>query len=287
MTNHIHFLPNCDYIYVLNHGRIEKRGTYQEIVDCGYSFENLSDEAEEIDESHVNSLSLDKTSLGPRATSNSSVKSVKVAKDSDNSAILMSIDKSKIILAENDEAKFNAGLKLVEDEQKNSGVVSLDVYIHHFKKMGGWPFYIQFAFFFIITQVALVASDLWIGYWSSNYFSRSHDWYMLIYAGISLLFCILLAGRGLIMAYGSAAASKEHHNTILNSVLHSTSRFFDATPTGRILNRFSLSYYLTYYILLFPIQKPSQIYTKYTTRGSALLYPELVAYSANRSRVEC
>ena len=38
---------------------------------------------------------------------------------------------------------------------------------------------------------------------------------------------------------GAYKAAKVLHNRMLNSVIHSTTRWFDTTPSGRIVNRFS------------------------------------------------
>ena len=39
--------------------------------------------------------------------------------------------------------------------------------------------------------------------------------------------------------YGTISASKKMHNDLLNNVLRSPMSFFDMTPVGRLLNRFS------------------------------------------------
>ncbi|KAJ1932872.1 hypothetical protein EC988_009310, partial [Linderina pennispora] len=59
--------------------------------------------------------------------------------------------------------------------------------------------------------------------------------YVLI--AVSSIFCILL--RSLLQFWGSLKASKELHEDLLHTVLRAPVRFFDVTPVGRLINRFS------------------------------------------------
>lgn len=65
-----------------------------------------------------------------------------------------------------------------------------------------------------------------------------------IYAGLGTAqaFFILLASIALAVA--SILASKKIHNIMLGNILRSPMVFFDTTPLGRILNRFSRDIYM-------------------------------------------
>lgn len=59
---------------------------------------------------------------------------------------------------------------------------------------------------------------------------------------INLSFCPLagaLLVTSLIFAIGCLRAARDLHNKLLNNVLRLPMAFFDTTPLGRILNRFS------------------------------------------------
>lgn len=45
--------------------------------------------------------------------------------------------------------------------------------------------------------------------------------------------------RAFTFAYGGIAAARKLHKSLLNSLLYCSISFFDTTPSGRILNRFS------------------------------------------------
>ena len=87
-----------------------------------------------------------------------------------------------------------------------------------------------------------------------------HSYYLGIYAALGLgqpLFVLL----GLFsIATGSIIGSRVLHNKMLFNVLRSPMSFFDTTPLGRILNRFSKDIYTvdelipistTYFLLIF------------------------------------
>ncbi|NXI95943.1 MRP7 protein, partial [Psophia crepitans] len=69
------------------------------------------------------------------------------------------------------------------------------------------------------------------------------NFYLIVYgsiAGANSLFTIL---RAFLFAYGTTCAATVIHNRLLQRALKATVTFFDTTPTGRILNRFSSDLY--------------------------------------------
>ncbi|NXL40961.1 MRP7 protein, partial [Podilymbus podiceps] len=69
------------------------------------------------------------------------------------------------------------------------------------------------------------------------------NFYLIVYgsiAGANSIFTIL---RAFLFAYGTIRAATVIHNRLLQRVLKATVTFFDTTPTGRILNRFSSDLY--------------------------------------------
>ncbi|NXS38652.1 MRP7 protein, partial [Pomatostomus ruficeps] len=69
------------------------------------------------------------------------------------------------------------------------------------------------------------------------------NFYLIVYgsiAGANSLFTII---RAFLFAYGALRAAAVIHDRLLQRVLKATVTFFDTTPTGRILNRFSSDVY--------------------------------------------
>ncbi|KAH3670504.1 hypothetical protein OGAPHI_001019, partial [Ogataea philodendri] len=63
--------------------------------------------------------------------------------------------------------------------------------------------------------------------------------YIAIYAAIGFLYAGFIVFRLLLCFYGGINVSKKMFGELLNKVLHARLRFFDQTPIGRIMNRFS------------------------------------------------
>ncbi|KAK9474191.1 P-loop containing nucleoside triphosphate hydrolase protein [Dipodascopsis tothii] len=68
---------------------------------------------------------------------------------------------------------------------------------------------------------------------------HSTVYYLLWYAVITLTYTAVIFTRDAVLFWGSIRASTVLFNRLLHKVLRSKLRFFDATPIGRIMNRFS------------------------------------------------
>ncbi|XP_065145853.1 ATP-binding cassette sub-family C member 9 isoform X6 [Paramisgurnus dabryanus] len=97
----------------------------------------------------------------------------------------------------------------------------------------------------------MVAIDYWLADWTSSNFSvngtnntktydgAEHHSYVpvfIILCGSAIVLCLITSLT--VEFLGVAAATKLHHN-LLNKIIHAPIRFFDITPLGQILNRFS------------------------------------------------
>ncbi|KAJ3322266.1 hypothetical protein HDV06_003159, partial [Boothiomyces sp. JEL0866] len=166
------------------------------------------------------------------------------------------------------------GTTLVEDEEKATGAVSWSVYRMYFKATGGIQMFLVFVIAFLFYVSLKVFNDWWLKYWTDSnatapslvsdqyrplspsileYSSiswnvnqvgaiqRSTDsfYFISIYAMIGL-FVVLASDLESIVTYiGAYWASQKLHSQLLNSILGAPMRFFETTPIGRILNRFS------------------------------------------------
>ncbi|KAJ8985379.1 hypothetical protein NQ317_007535 [Molorchus minor] len=67
--------------------------------------------------------------------------------------------------------------------------------------------------------------------------------YLKIYVEFACLNTIFTLFRAFLFAYGGVKAATKFHRLLLKSILKAKTTFFDITPTGRILNRFSSDTY--------------------------------------------
>ena len=83
---------------------------------------------------------------------------------------------------------------------------------------------------------------MWLADWSSNTVNLTNekrDFYIGIYGAIGFsqsIFALLVAYT---LAFGSIHASRNLHKQLLQTILHCPMSFFETTPMGRIVNRFT------------------------------------------------
>lgn len=95
--------------------------------------------------------------------------------------------------------------------------------------------------FIVLAEVASVATGIWLARWSSaNVTSDSErDMYLGVYGGLGVMQALCVLTSSICLALGSKIASRYLHQSILVNVMHSPMSFFETTPLGRIVNRFS------------------------------------------------
>jgi ABC-type multidrug transport system fused ATPase/permease subunit len=64
-------------------------------------------------------------------------------------------------------------------------------------------------------------------------------YYLGIYALLGLVYVLICLSRELILFWGSLHASWKIHESLLNAILRAKFKFFDSTPLGQLMNRFS------------------------------------------------
>ncbi|XP_038066967.1 ATP-binding cassette sub-family C member 8-like [Patiria miniata] len=138
--------------------------------------------------------------------------------------------------------------RLVQDEERVKGSVSWRVYLTYIKAIGivAFTFLLMFAIF---QQALFIGTNYWLSYWSeagrniANKTKEEQDellqYYLNGYAGLSVSSVFAGALTIAIVFTFTLLASRRLHNQMLKTVMHAPMRFFDTTPIGRIMNRFS------------------------------------------------
>lgn len=133
-------------------------------------------------------------------------------------------------------------------EEKNEGDVTTDIYLYYVKA-GGVGLFSLIIFFVLVAQLFVLLASYWLSYWGTVSRRREDDghplssskniYYLNIFAVLSCVTLICYLIRSLILANHRLKSSKGLHEGILTSTLLAPVSFFDVTPIGRILNRFS------------------------------------------------
>ena len=95
--------------------------------------------------------------------------------------------------------------------------------------------------FVLIGEGSAVASGIWLARWSSTSVTsdKERDLFLGVYGGLGLSQAIFVLFASICMAIGSRVASRQLHENMLVNIMHSPMSFFETTPQGRIMNRFS------------------------------------------------
>lgn len=149
-----------------------------------------------------------------------------------------------------DQVKLPEG-KLIKEEEREKGKISKHVYIMYMKACT-YPLSLLVVVFIICTQAMKMGTDFWLSKWSESSvvddellfdINDTEDnqvhYYITIYAIMSITSIVLAFVTNVSAQLTSLKAVKVLHNKVLFNVVQCPLKFFDSTPVGRIINRFS------------------------------------------------
>ncbi|KAF9134969.1 hypothetical protein BGW39_005266 [Mortierella sp. 14UC] len=250
-THQLHILPDVDYVICMKHGRIAEQGTFQDLMAHQGDFFKLMKKygghhhEDEDEEDGSGAQRLRRRVLKRNKSSNGNVVTA-VAESTTTATTTTESDDDLTVLQESDEiVSVGDGESTKEilkgqmtDEERASGAVSKKVYRDYFRLGGDWN-WIFIVFMLSAQQAAGVAMNVWLSFWSSDRFGLTVWEYINVYVvtAVIQLFIVILGSYMLVLAI--LKGSKQIHDNAFLSVLRSPMSFFDTTPAGRILNRFS------------------------------------------------
>lgn len=133
--------------------------------------------------------------------------------------------------------------RIIQDEDRSVGAVEKSVYFQYLKALGGkGPKQKKILFLLFLGAVAVVATPLLQKLWlaqSDKFEQFAPLQVILIYGGLGLLTMITTFLSQSFWSRRGIEAGKSYHDQMLRSILAAPIRFFDSTPIGRILQRFS------------------------------------------------
>ncbi|KAE9461431.1 hypothetical protein C3L33_06661, partial [Rhododendron williamsianum] len=130
---------------------------------------------------------------------------------------------------------------LIKQEERETGVVSLNVLKRYKDALGGlWVVMILFSCY-VLTEVLRVSSSTWLSMWTDQSSSKHYGpgFYNLIYALLSFGQVLVTLANSFWLIVSSLYAARKLHDAMLSSILRAPMVFFQTNPLGRIINRFA------------------------------------------------
>ncbi|ORX63009.1 PSS-domain-containing protein, partial [Hesseltinella vesiculosa] len=240
VTHHVGLcIRGADYVVALQDGRVASAGAPEQVIASGALGEDFS-----------------------------------VLGESDDQDEASAVPTVPIHAYNNDSDQPDDDAKLTKDEQRSEGGVKFSVYQAYIKASGGYWFWVLILAMFGLSQATIMSQDYWIKVWSAAYANTISNalislfqqvtlpmsspsplsvasaaaqdpvtvnvtYYLTVYVLIGCLALVMTSLRFATLFNASIRASHRLHHQLLDRILHAKLRFFDTTPMGRILNRFS------------------------------------------------
>lgn len=142
VTHQLQFLPNVDQIIILNNGRVEAVGTYDNLRDSGLDFVKLLADTNE-PETDAEGPGLSRSRSGSR-----------------KGLSRRSSELSTYSLEEDSEAS-----PMQVEEKRADGQIGWSIYSKYFQASGGYFAFIFMVFVCVLAQFLASAGDYYVNYW--------------------------------------------------------------------------------------------------------------------------
>ncbi|KAI8853927.1 P-loop containing nucleoside triphosphate hydrolase protein [Chytridium lagenaria] len=243
VTHGLNYLSRTDSILLIQDGKVVESGDYESLMRLGpggklYALVKEHGKRREASESADGGITEDTVP----AVNGAESKLIKRAKSIDK---LGKSESSQSLAA-------NASSKLIAKEESAKGSVAMGVYAAYAQACS-WPNVWMYLAAAIISQFLSISQNLYLADWANSNDKaetvtagedegrggalRSYGAIGLIYSG-SVIFQTLFA-----WVYCGIRSARFMHSQMLENILHLPQSFFDTTPLGRILNRFSKDVY--------------------------------------------
>ncbi|NWH45756.1 MRP1 protein, partial [Fregata magnificens] len=250
VTHAINYLPQMDTILVMTDGEISEMGSYQELLKQDGAFAEFlrtyANAEQSMENSDANSPSGKEGKpvengvlvneapgkLMHRQLSNSSTYS----RDTGKSQHQSSTAELQKPLAEKN------SWKLTEADTAKTGRVKAIVYWDYMKAIGLFMSFLSI-FLFMCNHIASLASNYWLSLWTDDPVINGTQQYtnvrLGVYGALGISQGIAVFGYSMVVSIGGIFASRHLHLNLLHNVLRSPMSFFERTPSGNLVNRFS------------------------------------------------
>ncbi|GAB9477424.1 Abc transporter c family member 2, partial [Globisporangium polare] len=245
LNSHYDLLKHADKVLVVRDGRIVGDGTCEEVLaqfpDLGMHNKELEEDV--IDEHEGTNEEKKNHAAAVAAASAAKAKEVAAAIAKEHT-----VNVGGAAPKEKEDSEAGDPTKLVGEEDRVKGKVSGQTYMAYFDETGynGLLVVLVISLAYSSSQGVKILVDWWQGHWAKNMARDGVDptysgltfgkWYL----GLILVCTVMTFARGFLMMESCVRSSKSIHDDLFRRVLNApVNNYFDVTPVGRILNRFS------------------------------------------------
>ncbi|XP_038067816.1 ATP-binding cassette sub-family C member 9-like [Patiria miniata] len=261
ITHQTQFLPEVAYVIIMKNGKVAQQGTPEEIKAAdpdlyeSWATAATATKAAATAEQSDKDQGIDKDIKALREQIEEREKEKKFRKASRLSRASSFLEEEEpmdeqtgLFTADEPGTEEDDGSTLIKAEERSKGSVSWKVYYYYLKAVG-LKTVLLVCFLYLGSFLLTTANQLWLSNWSEagldtnlttsemQQVSRHYMvGYILLSLSVSAFSYLTSAGT----FFSSLKAGKTIHKKVLQNITQSPMRFFDTTPIGRILNRFSV-----------------------------------------------
>ena len=271
VTHQLQFVNQADHVIVMFQGKIAERGTYDELVSKdkgafkalmesyhGEGSDSESDEpgdetkkegAEEGAEEGADTTneggesSDEEARLGELTESAAATKEGAPGPEGGSSGKRFPQDDSRKSKDLGKEVKATMEIPVASNtitkEARGEGAISFKTYKTYVSKMGSRAWLLFLLFMVTFERLLSVYTSVWLAYWSEDHYNLPQGDYLAIYAGIGIGGAVVSWARTFMWALASLAAANKLHLALFQATLSTRLSFFDVTPLGRVIQRFT------------------------------------------------
>ncbi|KAF9353775.1 hypothetical protein BGX26_008445, partial [Mortierella sp. AD094] len=221
VTHGIHRLERVDHILVIKDGKITEAGHFSHLMAAKDTFYRL---ISEFSISHGSKMKGQQSSSG--AEDESEAATVVEGEDSSN---------------DDEDDGDDVDGSLIEKEGVKASIVGWETFKVYCNAMSIYYFVISILLF-VVWEAFQQGVPIWLEYWARVADTTTHSpfYFLAVYAFLVFIFIAVdVYLTYVVNVHACVRASEVLHNTLLARILRLPMCFFDVTPQGRILNRFS------------------------------------------------
>ncbi|KNE66220.1 hypothetical protein AMAG_10458 [Allomyces macrogynus ATCC 38327] len=220
VTNALHFVPLCDYAVVVKDGTVAEQGSVADL---------LARDGELAREMHALRGSAESDASDTESVTSAAgiLDTLDPPDDGDGKAPTMAT------------AHSPANGALMQSEERSTGAVAWAVYRDYLEALGGARSVAVILASLVLVQAFRVGGDLWLSAWTANSLHLPATTYLGAYFG----WAVVQAAASVVyvsqFALAGLRASRAIHDQAVERIVRLPLAFFETTPLGRIVSRFS------------------------------------------------